>query len=225
MEEPTHFSLQSGTGSEVFQGDASPLRPSPGIHSPLEERNTLPGRYGMDRLQLMVQSPFRVFAYWEVTSERLQKALAPFPQEEHNSFRMILKWIEHGQGQYQAYDSGAASEWWFETRPGCRYRAELCLHSEEFGAIPVIGSNEVETPSHSMAEAAVEIEESRETAELLSKLVDLTGLKEAAKQGEKTTPIIEVGGQTGKQLHSERKEELKSEAVSASTKRPTSFSW
>ena len=72
----------------------------------------------MDRLQLMVQSPFRVFAYWEVTPERLQKALAPFPKEEQTAFRMILRWIEIGQGLHQAFDSGAASEWWFASPAG-----------------------------------------------------------------------------------------------------------
>ena len=225
MEEPTHFSLQSGTGSKVFQSDVSPLRPLPGIHSPLEEGETLPDRYGIDRLQLMIQSPFRVFAYWEVTPERLQEALAPFPQEDQNSFRIILKWIEYGQGQYQAYDSGAASEWWFEARPGSRYRAELCLHSEEFGVIPVIGSNEVETPSDSIAETAAEIEECRETTELLSRLVELTGLKQEVKLLDESTLIIESAVQTGEQIHSKRKRELKSEALRANTIRPTSFSW
>lgn len=225
MEEPTHFSLLLETSGTDLQSDISAFALDPTVHPPLDALETLPERYNRDRLQLMVQSPFRVFAYWEVTPERLQKALAPFPKEEHHSFRMILRWIEIGQDPHQAFDSGAASEWWFATRPGSRYQAELCLHSEIYGAIPVFTSNEVETPSDSIAQTALEKEECAETTRLLSRLVELTGLKQELRQADTPMQIVEPGARFGDQINSERKKELTPKELRKDTSRPTSFFW
>jgi hypothetical protein len=179
----------------------------------------------MDRLQLMVQSPFRVFAYWEVTPERLQKVLAPFPKNEQPAFRVILRWIEIGKGMQQAFDSGAASEWWFAARPGCRYQAELCLHSEEFGAISVFASNEVETPSDSVAQTVLEIEDSAETTKLLSRLVELTGLKRELKEADDPVPIVEGGTPLGEEMNSKKEIGATPREFRKNTPRPTSFFW
>ena len=225
MEEPTHFSLQLGNGGTDFHNDASALRLNPSVHFPFEGLPPLPERYNVDRLQLMVQSPFRVFAYWEITRERLQKALAPYPKEEHPSFRMILKWIEISEGSYQAFDSGAASEWWFASLPGSRYQAELCLHSEDFGAVSVFASNEVETPSDSIAQADLEIEECPETTKLLSSLVELTGLKRELEQPDPPKQTIEGGVHFGGPVNSGKRIELTRKELRRSTPRPTSFFW
>jgi hypothetical protein len=187
-------------------------------------RERLPKRYPIDSLQLMVQSPFRVFAYWEVTAERIQAALTSFPKEEHRSFRLILKWIEIGQGFDQSYDSGGAREWWFPTRPGHRYRAELCLHSEEFGAIPVHVSNEVETPRASVAENAAGFEEPRETMELLSRLVELTGLKQELKKAEELVEPNQGRAETEESTQSGGEKRLEPKISRSNTSRPSSFS-
>lgn len=225
MEEPSQFSLQPRIGGADFQNDVSALRPHPSAHVPLEALPTLPGRYHVNQFQLMVQSPFRVFAYWEITADRLQNVLVPYPKEEHSSFRMILRWIEVGQGIYQAFDSGGASEWWFTTRPGRRYQAELCLHSEDFGAIPVFASNEVETPCDSIAQTELGIEECSETTELLTRLVELTGLKQEPKQPAPPLQITERAVHFGDLINSERKKESTQKELKRSTPRPTSFFW
>ncbi len=66
--------------------------------------------------------------------------------------------------------------------PGSRYQAELCLHSEDFGAVSVFASNEVETPVTPLPRLTLEIEDCPETTKLLSSLVELTGLKRELKQ-------------------------------------------
>jgi hypothetical protein len=225
LEEPSHFSFQSRTGGTDFQNDVSALGPNPSVHFPLEAQQTLPGRYNVNQFQLMVQSPFQVFAYWEITSERLQKVLTPYPKEEQSSFRMILRWIEVGQDIDQAFDSGAASEWWFTTRPGRRYRAELCLHSEDFGAIPVFASNEVETPCDSIAETESEIEECSETTKLLTSLVESTGLKRELKEPAPPLQITEGAVHFGDLIHSGREKKSTQKELGWSTPRPTSFFW
>ena len=223
MEEPAGFALQLGTGSQVIQSDVSSSRLDSVIFSPVNARERLPERYPIDSLQLMVQSPFRVFAYWEVTAERIQAALTPFPKEEHRSFRLILKWIEIGQGPGQSFDSGGATEWWFPTRPGHRYRAELCLHSEEFGAVPVRVSNEVETPRASVAENAAGFEEPRETTELLSRLVELTGLKQELRKTEELVAPNQGGAETQEPIQSSGETRLKPKISRSNTNRPSSF--
>jgi Domain of unknown function (DUF4912) len=225
LEEPPPFSIQSRTGGTDIQKDDSALRPNPSAHFPLEALQTLPVRYNVNQFQLMVQSPFKVFAYWEITSDQLQKVLAPYPKEEQSSFRMILRWIEVGQDIYQAFDSGAVSEWWFTTRPGRRYQAELCLHSEDFGAIPVFASNEVETPCDSIAPTELGIEECSETTKLLTSLVELTGLKRELKQPAPPMQITEGDVHFGDLINSGRRKKATQKELRWSTPRPTSFFW
>jgi len=225
LEEPTHLSLPWEISGKVFQSEALALGPNPAVRSLDETLKILPERYNMDRLQLMVQSPFRVFAYWEVTPERLQKVLAPFPKNEQTAFRMILRWIEIGKGMQQAFDSGAASEWWFAARPGSRYQAELCLHSEEFGAISVFASNEVETPGDSVAQTTLEIEDCAETTKLLSRLVELTGLRRELKKADAPMPMVEGGTPFEEGMNSKREIEGTPRELRKNTPRPTSFFW
>ena len=215
---------QDRTSDKFLKGAVSPSAPALAKLASAEDGEMLPHRYGMDRLHLMIQSPFQVFAYWEVTVERIQEALEEFPKEDHGSFHVALKWIEDGQSQLQTLDSGAASEWWFESRPRTRYRAELCLHSEEFGTIALLNSNDVETPSDSMAHIAEDIEEPNEATELLSRLVQLTGLKQDSIQ------LEEASGsrgetQTGRQIRAEKENYLEPERPKVETIRPTSSFW
>jgi hypothetical protein len=53
----------------------------------------LPPHYGVDRLQLMVQSPFCIFAYWELTEDLMEQALKRFPPRDRPLFRPVLKWF------------------------------------------------------------------------------------------------------------------------------------
>ncbi|MFN8006856.1 MAG: DUF4912 domain-containing protein [Terriglobia bacterium] len=223
MEEPPQTSLQSGIGGRVSSPDLPTSKFDPAFFASLKGRDGLPQRYPILTLHLMVQSPHRVFAYWEVTSERLEEVLAPFPSEEHSLFRLILKWMEIGHRNGTVYDSGGASEWWFPARPGRRYCAELCLHSEEFGTVSVCTSNEVETPHAELAENLPDHAESPETSQCLSALAKLTGLtREVRERGDLEIPVkTQIRGGRPDQLPDVAGPMIKAGRVT--TNRPTSY--
>lgn len=220
MAETSDSSPQDASKTKVIQSVDS--FPAPRIAS-TEVRDSLPHRYGMDHLQIMVQSPFQVFVYWEVTLERIQEALRGFPRKDQRAFHLALRWIEGGQIQQHTFDSGATSEWWFQTRPRTRYQAVLCLQSEEFGNISLLNSNEVETPSNSLTEISLDDEPS-ETMEVLSQLIQLTGLNQESTKSE--SPSVDNGSkEVGTQSRSEIDSCFRTERLPAEITRPTSSFW
>ncbi len=137
----------------------------------------LSAHYGIDHLQLMVQSPYRVFVYWELTRKWIQETLIRFPAEDRASFRIILRWIEEKEGgPPHCFDIGLLSHWWFDTLPGKQYQAELCLFSEDYGSIHLLSSNTVTTPRSSLGPPPEEYVEPVQTLPLLEDLVRQTGL-------------------------------------------------
>jgi hypothetical protein len=136
----------------------------------------LPSRYGADRLHLMVQDPFRVFAYWEITEASVQKTLRRFPAADRAGFQVLLNWIEVCGQTTRFLDPGVASNWWFPTLPEMHYQLELGLYSEEYGWVRLLASQEVRTPSITLGPPSDETEESQQRRSLLEDLVRSTGI-------------------------------------------------
>ena len=157
----------------------------PGVHVDLGP--ILPASYGVDRLVLMVQDPFHVFAYWEITEDLRIQALSRFPEEDRADFQMVLEWCELESGQQITFDLGTLTCWWFETNPSSHYDAQLCFYSELYGAVPFLKSNYVETPRYSIELTQQLPEEEQDTKEWLNQLLDLTGV---GKMKSLTDPVF-----------------------------------
>ena len=148
----------------------------------LDMGSPLPVQYGVDRLQLMLQSPFGVFAYWELTAKLIKEALAPFPEKDRTQFQIVLQWFEVGGAMIEWFDIGTTSQWWFVTVPEKQYQARLCLYSQDYGFVPLLSSNVVTTPRFSLGPAPVDVQESTHTLPLLRELVRMTGLGKGEEQ-------------------------------------------
>ena len=68
----------------------------------------LPSRYDVDQLELMAQSPLRVFAYWELREVTIMTALGRIPAQDRQSFQLLLKWKEKNTTQERLLDPGTA---------------------------------------------------------------------------------------------------------------------
>jgi uncharacterized protein DUF4912 len=157
----------------------------------------LPPHYGVDRLQLMVQSPFCIFAYWELTEDLMEETLKRFPPEDRPFFRPILKWFEVGGSGSQSFDIGTTTHWWFGVAPEKEYQAQLCLYSEDYGVFPVLSSNVVITPPFSLGPPPKDSQEGPETLPLLESLLNLTAIGSLEKglqpvQGEPALEAVHV---------------------------------
>jgi Domain of unknown function (DUF4912) len=145
----------------------------------------LPPHYGVDKLQLMVQSPFRIFAYWELTESLIEEALQRFPLEDRPLFRPVLEWFEVGGSLAQFFDIGTTTHWWFGAAPEKEYQAQLCLYSEDYGLFPLLSSNVAITPPFWLGPAPKDSQEGPETLPLLESLLNLAAI---GRPGEEARP-------------------------------------
>lgn len=133
---------------------------------------SLPHRYDVDQLELMAQSPLRVFAYWELREATILKALGGIPAQDHQNFQLLLKWKERDPARERYLDPGTTGAWWFDTLPESHYQLELGLYWAEHGWFPLLCSRELVTPRLALGPASEG--EPAHTQSLLEKLVEQT---------------------------------------------------
>lgn len=128
------------------------------------------------RLFLMVQSPFQLYAYWDLAARHLRKFLRRFPREDRSFFHVVIRCLPAVQPLAAYYDVGATTHWWFKVLPANSYQVELCLYSSEYGIIPFLRSNIVKTPAISLAPVVPSVEATPAPLPLLEKLIHLSGV-------------------------------------------------
>jgi len=134
----------------------------------------LPSRYDVDQLELMAQSPLRVFAYWELRDATIVTALRRIPAEDRQNFQLLLKWKEENATQQRTLDPGTTDNWWFDTLPESRYQLEIGLYWSEYGWLPLLASRELVTPRLALGPASAE--ELPHAHGFLQNLVQQTGI-------------------------------------------------
>jgi Domain of unknown function (DUF4912) len=134
----------------------------------------LPTRYDVDQIELMVQSPLRVFAYWELRDATIKAALRSISIRDRHNFQLLLKWKELDATREQGLDPGTTDHWWFDTLPEHRYRLELGLYWNEYGWLPLLASDELITPRLALGPASEE--ETHHSQAFLEDLVRQTGI-------------------------------------------------
>ncbi|MGH9427625.1 MAG: DUF4912 domain-containing protein [Terriglobia bacterium] len=135
----------------------------------------LPHRYDVDQMELMVQNPLRVFAYWELREATILTALGGIPVQDRQNFQLLLKWKEEDTARERCLDPGTTDNWWFDTLPENHYRLELGLYWVEVGCwLPLLCSGELVTPRLALGPASEE--EPPHTQALLEDLVQQTGI-------------------------------------------------
>ena len=135
---PIPASMASASSSSMPRQQKAPAP------APSTEENTglpLPEHYGKDRLRLMVQDPFHVFAYWELAGDALGRARG---HAGADATAILMVYTRNGSEQ-RAIDIGGGN-YYLSVAPGESYRAELALRSPDGQLVPVVGSNEVCTP-------------------------------------------------------------------------------
>ena len=150
----------------------------------------LPHRYDVDQMELMVQSPLRVFAYWELREATILTALGEIPVQDRQNFQLLLKWKEEDTARERCLDPGTTSNWWFDTLPENHYRLELGLYWAEVGCwLSLLRSGELVTPRLALGPASEE--EPHHAQAFLEDLVQQTGI--GLKRGRVSPPPLMDG--------------------------------
>jgi hypothetical protein len=134
----------------------------------------LPSCYDVDHLELMTQSPLRVFAYWELREATIATALDRVRAQDRQNFQLLLKWRDQTAGQERDLDPGITDSWWFDTLPENRYQLQLGLYWSEYGWLPMLTSPELVTPRLALGPASEE--ELPQGHTFLENLVQQTGI-------------------------------------------------
>ena len=143
---------------------AAPVRrdgPDPGL--------PIPDRYNRDRLVLMVQDPFHVFAYWEVTPETAAGARAA--AGDHGATVLLL---ETPNGQESREVDLTGGNYYLSVAPGTTFAAQLAVRDAQ-GRLHILArSNRVSTPAATVStrqdEAWMTVDET------FGELLELAGL-------------------------------------------------
>lgn len=146
----------------------------PGVHVDLGP--SLPVFYEVNRLVLMVQDPFHVFAYWDITESLKGQMLLRFPEEDRAGFQLVLDWCQLESGQRTTFDLGTVTCWWLEANPGFHYQARLSFYSELYGTTVLQESNIVETPKCSIELSDSLAAEDQDATSWLNDLLKLTSV-------------------------------------------------
>jgi len=118
-------------------------------------REELPSEYGQDKLVLLVRDPWWIYAYWELTSQTLDKIKkelgAAFSGARH-ILRVydISNIIFNGNNAHRFFDiqvNEYANNWYIDTAgPGRSWCVDLGLLLSDGRFIKILRSNTVQTP-------------------------------------------------------------------------------
>lgn len=130
---PTPSGQPTGSSSTTPSAPTRREGPDPGL--------PIPDRYGRDRLVLMVQDPFHVFAYWEITPETLARAR----QAAGGGATVLL--IETPNGLESREVDLAGGNYYLSVAPNTTYGAQLAIRDAQ-GRLHILAvSNKVSTPA------------------------------------------------------------------------------
>ncbi len=151
--------------------------PAPSGPRQAEPGLPIPERYGRDRLVLMVQDPFHVFAYWELSAQALDQARAACGEQ---GTPVIILHTASGTEQREVDLRGG--NYYLSVAPDASYEAQLALRDSKGQLHPLARSNRVTTPSATVSprrdEQWMSVDDS------FGELLDMAGLPTAnAGQG------------------------------------------
>jgi hypothetical protein len=118
----------------------------------------LPDIAGHDELQLLVQSPYRLYAYWQHAHdpyETLRRAVGTAA----NGYRLVVRLLDRETNATLIDDAPPARNYWFDTLPGRAYRAELGFEAADKPFVRLLSSEVAQTPPVGVAAELDEVPE------------------------------------------------------------------
>ncbi len=136
---PPEAAATSSPSSMVAQATPAPSLPA-------EAGLPIPDRYGRDRLVLMVQDPEHIFAYWEITPQRLEEVR----QQAGDQATPVLVLLTT-QGSEQREIDLRGGNYYLSVAPNATYQAQVALRDRLGRLHPLAISNQVTTPPTSVS--------------------------------------------------------------------------
>ena len=109
---------------------------------------------GEERLGCMVRDPRRLYCYWQLASDALERVAAARSPGFVETSRWVLRVSPDGARPRDVEIDGSATSCYVTAAPGTRYRVELGLATAQGEFVPLAAGGEVETPPEPLGRLA-----------------------------------------------------------------------
>lgn len=162
-------------GVAVARAAASPAAVEPDALAELaHEDEPLPEVYTRDDLQLLVQSPYRLYAYWQHAHDP-QATLRRAVGAAADGYQLVVRLTDTEADTAHTDAAPPARNYWFDVLPGRAYRAEVGFAAADKPFIRLLASDIARTPRAGVAPESEEAPEFRADAGELAQVVNESG--------------------------------------------------
>ena len=138
-----------GSSEQLMTAEPPPEQPAEVLDklAALSVDEPLPESYPTDTIRLLVQSPYRAFVYWNHARDPFETLRRAFGVQDASRYKTLLRLTDLDSGEeHDVEASPLARNYWFNVRPGRRYRAAVGLGSPGRPFIRLLSSAPVSTP-------------------------------------------------------------------------------
>jgi hypothetical protein len=130
--------------------------PSPAVVDKLAELSTdepLPEAYKVDRIRLLVQSPRKLYLYWDFARDPFIALRRSFGRRS-SEYRIAVRLANVDEGTEALHEASPTRSQWLDAQPGTSYRTDVGLFATGRSFIRLLSSNVAQTPRAGVARVA-----------------------------------------------------------------------
>src|SRR5205085_1583157 len=138
------------------------------------EDEPLPEVYARDDMQLLVQSPYRLYAYWQHARDPFATLKRAFGAAA-DGYQLVVHLIDTGTGETRTDAASPARNYWYDVLPSRAYRAEVGFAAANKPFIHLLPSDIARTPPVGVAPLSDEAPEFHVSAPEFARVVNEAG--------------------------------------------------
>ena len=128
----------------------------------------------MDRVNLLAQSPRRIYLYWELARDPFEPLRRLFDGQT-NAYSLVVRLTNVDTEEVTLHEASETRSQWFDAQPDHAYRAEVGLYAPGRSFIRLLTSNVKRTPRASVSLRTAPAPEWQVSAEQFSRVLDDAG--------------------------------------------------
>jgi len=129
-----------------------------GRHYIIDTAQELPKSYGRDRLTVLVRDPEWIYAFWDVSENKIDEIKHIVGSKEFENAKRVLRLVsvdengKHLEGPSDIEITKTASSWYINVKPNFSYSVEVGYKTPAGKFVSAAKSNPVDAPSHKISE-------------------------------------------------------------------------
>jgi hypothetical protein len=175
---------------------AAPVAAPIAARAPVALDDTLPIVLKRDFIQLLLQSPHRLYLYWTFARDphaTLREAFGELAAQ----YRLAVRLVKVESGEEYLLDASRERAQWFEVYPRHTYRAEVGFHAAGRPFVRLLSSNKVTTPPDRTSHLSDAEQEFQLEADEFKRLLDGAGYERYARGLAREVDGVQINHQDG----------------------------